>query len=128
MTNVASCEAVKSHTAPDIHPMTAMAHSVAMKDRRKSNSASRTMFGDGACVKRQCSASNPCRSPPAAHPVYVGVNHVGGFGATGANTPCLTGTGSGDLAANLACRVELARREWPRWVDTRLSLVVTAAA
>ena len=52
MTNVAWYEPVKSKTAPDIHPMTAMDHCVAMKDR-KSNHPSWTMFGDGVCVKHQ---------------------------------------------------------------------------
>jgi hypothetical protein len=89
LTNVAWYEPVKSKTAPDIHPLTAMAHSVAMKDR-KSNHPSRTIFADGACVKRQFSVSNPCASLATARPVALGGNHVGGFGPTGANSPWLT--------------------------------------
>ena len=89
LTNTAWYGPVKSKAAQDIHTLTATAHSVAIRNR-KSNHPSRTVFGDGACVKRQFSASRPCMSPPTAHRVALGGNHVGGFGASGANSPWLT--------------------------------------
>jgi hypothetical protein len=48
------------------------------------------MFGDIACVKRQCSGLNRRMSLRTAGPVAVGGRHVGSFDATDVNSPWLT--------------------------------------